>query len=79
MDKNIEIRANANYPILTEGNPENRIRNAQFNAYCKGAADQKETDIKRACRWFCKTCPLTHCNIGDECIRYIRFKKALED
>lgn len=44
MDRNIEIRANANYPILHEGHPENKIKNAQFLAYIKGATEQKAID-----------------------------------
>lgn len=44
MDRNIEIRANANYPILTEGHSDNKIKNAQFHAYCKGATEQKKID-----------------------------------
>lgn len=51
MDINIQIRANANYPILYKVHPENKIKNAQFHAYIKGATDQRAIDIDKACEW----------------------------
>lgn len=75
MATKITLRANNHYPAFDDGDERNDIRNAEFHAYCKGATEQREIDITKACEWILRN----WWNYGNRHQFVQDFRKAMEE